>query len=111
MCISDLNPQMQFENLNLSSNIISPIRKQTKPTARVNEPVTHHLAATIRPTTEEKYWTTPYILLISSTHATSSSHTAISHSTETTLTTTQELGMTRSYQTYHNEHIKRFEYG
>ena len=58
MCISDLNPQMQFENLNMSSKIISPIKKQNKPTARVNEPVTHHLAATIRPTTEER--TTPY---------------------------------------------------
>ena len=119
MCISDLNPQMQFENLNMSSKTISPIRKQNKPTARVNEPVTHHLAATIRPTKEVNYWTTPYstpysswdTLLISSTHATSSSHTTITHTTEITTTTTQELGVTRSYEKYHNEPIRRFEYG
>ena len=114
MCISDLNPQMQFENLNMSSKIISPIRKQNKPTARVNEPVTHHLAATIRPTTEEKYWTTPYSTPYSawetiSTHTTSF-RSAISHTTETTLTTTHELGVTRSYEKYHNEPIKRLEF-
>lgn len=119
MCISDLNPQMQFENLNMSSEIISPIRKQNKPTARVNEPVTHHLAATIRPTKEVNYWTTPYILHSTpysawetfSTHTTTSSHTAISHTTEITLTTTQELGVTRLIEKDHNEPTKRLEYG
>ena len=124
MCISDLNPQMQFENLNMSSKIISPIRKQNKPTARVNEPVTHHLAATIRPTTEER--TTPYPTPTTpwptaSTHIawdTLSSHSAITQTTEyitqTTeyiITTTQELGVTRSYEKYHNEPIKRLDFG
>ena len=115
MCISDLNPQMQFENLNMSSKIISPIKKQNKPTARVNEPVTHHLAATIRPTTEER--TTPYPTpstawptASSIAWETSSFHSAISRTTETTLTTTHELGVTRSYEKYHNEPIKRLEF-
>ena len=108
MCISDLNPQMQFENLNMSLKIISPIRKQNKPTARVNEPVTNHLAATIRPTTEER--TTPYTPYgpYSTPYTAWTTRIAWEHST---LTTTQELGLTRSYQTNHNEHIKRLEYG
>ena len=93
MCISDLNPQIQFENLNLNSKIISPMRK-TEParetsTGTVHPPVaptsaptsgTPHLAAT-RPQKQaaKNYWqtknwsahtTTTWPTTLASTHTT-----------------------------------------
>ena len=50
MCISDLNPQIQFEKLNMSDAIITPAKKNYK--RFDGAPVTAHLAATRQTTTK-----------------------------------------------------------
>lgn len=117
MCISDLNPQMQFQNLNLSSKTISPIRKYYQEPALEASTGTPHLAATRPPRAARaltKSWTENWLIssVIPSTTSTYiSSHTIPSAQTTSTMATTsiQELGVTRSYEEYENEFIHRLE--
>ena len=123
MCISDLNPQIQFQNLNLSSKIISPMREPEP--ARETSTGTPHLAAT-RPQKQaaKNNWQTEnwigYDILTTTTLSTtySPTYTPVTPLSTTAIrlwptplmemTTIQELGVTRtSYKEYHNQSIYR----
>ena len=115
MCISDLNPQMQFQNLNLSSKIISPIRKHHEPALEVSTG-TPHLAATRRPRAARAAtksltanWLTTSGFHPTTTPITTWSPTSTSFWPSMTPISIQELGVTRSYEKYHNEFIHRLE--
>ena len=128
MCISDLNPQIQFQNLNLSSKIISPMRK-TEPVRETSTDIlTPHLAAT-RPQKQaaKNYLQTEYWIVHSTLTTTalsttySPTYTPVTPLSSTTsaairswptplmeMTTIQELGVTRtSFKEYHNQSIYR----
>ena len=120
MCISDLNPQMQFQNLNLSSKTISPIRKYHQEPALEASTGTPHLAATRPPRAARaltKSWTENWLIssVIPSTTSTYISSRTIPSAQTTSImismatTSIQELGVTRSYEEYQNEFIHRLE--
>ena len=118
MCISDLNPQMQFQNLNLSSKIISPIRKYHQEPALEVSTGTPHLAATRPPRAARaptKSWTHNWLTTGETSPTTSTWDHTISGTTQTTsmlsspTMSIQELGVTRSFEEYQNEFIHRLE--
>ena len=118
MCISDLNPQMQFQNLNLSSKIISPIRKYHQEPALEVSTGTPHLAATRPPRAARAptmRWTPNWLITGETSPTTSTWDHTISGTTQTTsmlsspTMSIQELGVTRSFEEYQNEFIHRLE--
>ena len=114
MCISDLNPQMQFQNLNLSSKIISPIIKHHHEPPLEASTGTPHLAATRPPRAVRaanwKSWTANWLTTSWPTWPTSpTASTSTSFWTSMPTASIQELGVTRSYEEYHNEFIHRLE--
>ena len=115
MCISDLNPQMQFQNLNLSSKIISPIRKHHEPALEASTG-TPHLAATRRPRAARAAtksltanWLTTSEIHSTTTPITINTWSPTSFWPSMATTSIQELGVTRSYEEDPNIIIHRFE--
>ena len=122
MCISDLNPQMQFRPLNTEEyrKIINiPIRIHHKEPALETPTGTPHLAATRPPRAARavtKSWTQNWLTPENWFHPTTSTGIwSLSHTTQTTsmytigTTSIQELGVTRSYEEDPNIIIHRFE--